>query len=108
MEKNITLQQRSIQMLNTGTIASGSISSSTIASGGIVGIIKKAATAPVEWLRQYYSGVLEREVSTSETLRYVHAQLSFVMAVFPSYDSLLVHAAVALWAASALLGCRRK
>lgn len=68
--------------------------------------IKKAAASPVEWLRRYYSGVLHKEISTRRTLRLVHAQLAFVMAVFPLYDSLLVHMLVALWLVWAVARCR--
>lgn len=67
---------------------------------------KKAAAYPVEWLRQYYSGVLHKEISTRRTLRLVHAQLAFAMAVFPTYDSLLVHVAAALWLVWAAARCR--
>lgn len=96
MEKNITLQQNDIRVFNTKAVQPKQILS----------VIKKAATNPIEWLRQYYSSVLEREVSMRQTLRYVHAQLAFFMGVFPTYDSLLVHAAVGVWALWALLRCR--
>ena len=64
MEKNITLQQNNIRVFNTKLMQPASI----------LNVIKKAATNPIEWLRQYYSSVLEREVTTGQTLRYVHAR----------------------------------
>lgn len=97
MEKNITLQQNDIRVLDTKLMQSTSI----------LNVIKKAATNPIEWLRQYYSSVLEREVTTSQTLQYLHAQLAFVMGVFPAYDSLLVHLGVGAWALWAILRCIR-
>lgn len=97
MEKNITLQQNDIRVLDTKLMQSTSI----------LNVIKKAATNPIEWLRQYYSSVLERKVTTSQTLRYLHAQLAFVMGVFPAYDSLLVHLGVGAWALWAILRCIR-
>ena len=96
MEKNITLQQSDIRVINAKQVQT-----SALLDG-----MKKAATAPVEWLRQYYSSVLEREVSMGQTLRYIHAQLAFFMGVFVSYDSLLVHAAVGVWALWAIIRCR--
>lgn len=96
MEKNIALQQNDIRVFNTKQVQTKRAISS----------IKKAATYPIEWLRQYYSSVLEREVSMGQTLRYIHAQLAFFMGVFVSYDSLLVHAAVGVWALWAIIRCR--
>lgn len=96
MEKNITLQQNNIRVFNTKLMQPASI----------LNVIKKAATNPIEWLRQYYSSVLEREVTTSQTLRYLHAQLAFLMGVFPIYDSLLVHLGVGAWALWAILRCK--
>lgn len=96
MEKNITLQQSDIRVINAKQVQP-----SALLDG-----MKKAATAPVEWLRQYYSGVLEREVTMGQTLRYLHAQLAFVMCVFPTYDSLLVHLGVCAWMLWAVLKCR--
>lgn len=58
---------------------------------------KKAVTSPFEWLRQYYSSILGSEVTMRQTLRYLHAQVAFVMAAFFTYESLLVHAAVFVW-----------
>ena len=97
MEKNITLQQNNIRVFNTKLMQPASI----------LNVIKKAATNPIEWLRQYYSSVLEREVTTGQTLRYLHAQLAFLMGVFPTYDSQLVHLGVCAWALWAILRCIR-
>lgn len=96
MKKNITLQQSDIQVLNAKTCLLATV----------LNAIKKTATAPLEWLRQYYSDALERDVTLGETLRYLHAQFAFVMAVFATYDSLLVHGAVMMWAAWAVLRCK--
>ena len=96
MEKNITLQQSDIRVINAKQVQT-----SALLDG-----IKKAATAPVEWLRLYYSGVLEREVTMGQTLRYLHAQFAFLMCVFPTYDSQLVHLGVCAWMLWAVLKCR--
>ena len=97
MEKNISLQQSDIRVINAKQVQT-----SALLDG-----MKKAATAPMEWLRQYYSSVLEREVTTGQTLRYLHAQLAFLMGVFPTYDSQLVHLGVCAWALWAILRCIR-
>ena len=97
MEKNISLQQNNIRVFNTKLMQPASI----------LNVIKKAATNPIEWLRQYYSSVLVHEVTTGQTLRYIHAQLAFLMGVFPVYDSLLVHLGVCAWALWAILRCIR-
>ena len=96
MEKNITLQQSDIRVINAKQVQT-----SALLDG-----MKKAATTPMEWLRQYYSSVLEREVTMGQTLRYLHAQLAFVMCVFPIYDSLLVHLGVCAWMLWTVLKCR--
>ena len=58
MEKNITLQQSDIRVINAKQVQT-----SALLDG-----MKKAATTPMEWLRQYYSSVLEREVTMGQTL----------------------------------------
>lgn len=109
MEKNITLQSGSRTPFGGAAFSPettiGNIKSiaSTIAVD-----IKRIATMPVEWLRKYYSGILEREVSMGQTLRYLHAQVAFILAVFPAYDSMLAHAAMAIWAAMAVAKCTEK
>lgn len=109
MEKNITLQSGNRAPFGGAAFspetAIGSIKSiaSTIAVD-----IKRTAAMPVEWLRKYYSGVLGRKVSMGQTLRYLHAQAAFILAVFPAYDSMLAHAVVAMWAAVAVAKCTEK
>lgn len=83
MASNITLQHKA-------PIATTSLRA-------LVKSTKKAVTSPFEWLRQYYSSILGSEVTMRQTLRYLHAQVAFVMAAFFTYDSLLVHAAVFVW-----------
>lgn len=78
MASNITLQHKA-------PIATTSLRA-------LVKSTKKAVTSPFEWLRQYYSSILGSEVTMRQTLRYLHAQVAFVMAAFFTYESLLVHA----------------
>ena len=113
MEKNITLRPSG---LGLDTACAAGRHTPSIQPSAIHAILqalrtaccgtKKAAAYPLEWLRQYYSGVLHKDVSTRLTLRLLHAQTAFVMAVFPSYDSLAVHVAAAVWLVWAASRCR--
>lgn len=38
---------------------------------------------PVEWLRNYYSSVLEREVSSKQASYITQAQLALILTIFP-------------------------
>lgn len=80
MASNITLQHKA-------PIATTSLRA-------LVKSTKKAVTSPFEWL---HSSILGSEVTMRQTLRYLHAQVAFVMAAFFTYESLLVHVAVFVW-----------
>ena len=53
----------------------------------------KQLCRPAEWLRCYFSQVLEREVSMHQTMCILHAQLAGTVAVFFTFDSVLLHLA---------------
>ncbi len=89
MEKNITLSQS-----NADDIKSPS---------NMLGKVCK----PFEKLRQYYSDVLEEEVSYGRMWRLINAQLAFVAAVFPVEATLTARAVCTVWLIWALLKCRR-
>lgn len=63
---------------------------------------------PAEWLRRYFSQVLEREVTMRQTLAILNAQVSGTLVAFGSFDSVLLHAAVGAWFVAALAGCVRR
>lgn len=88
MEKNITLQQTK--------------SSWTSIMASMVETIKM----PFEWLRRYYSSVLEREVSYKQMWQLLNAQLAFVMAVFPADGPITVRLICCAWFVYALRACR--
>ena len=109
MEKNITLQSGNRTPFGGAAFSPEAAIGSIKSTASTIGVgIKRIATMPVEWLRKYYSGILEREVSMGQTLRYLHAQVAFILAVFPVYDSMLAHAAIAMWAAMAVAKCTEK
>jgi len=66
-----------------------------------------AHTLPVLYLSRYYSRLLGEEVTPLHTLRLIHAQLAFLMLVFPWPFPLAVRALFCLWFALVLLRCQR-
>ena len=56
--------------------------------------------APAEWLRNYYSAILEREVSRQ-------AQIAFVLSAFPIMTSIWLHIIAILWFIRSLWMCKR-
>ena len=69
--------------------------------------VKKVANRPVEWLRQYYSAVMEREINDRQTWSLIEVQAAFFAGVMPADYSLLLRAACCLWFYLALKRCRR-
>lgn len=63
---------------------------------------------PAEWLRAYYSRVLERDITMRQTALLVNAQAAFAVAFFPVEAPLMARVAGLLWVGSALLKCRRE
>jgi len=62
---------------------------------------------PVAWLRQYYSEVLEREVSMRQMWLLLNAQAAFFFAVFPVSCPLLLRAVFTAWFIHAVMLCKR-
>lgn len=71
----------------------------------------KDATAwfqtPMEWLRKYYSAVLEREVSSKQASYITQAQLALILAILPIIPSLLVQVLNFTWFGFALYKCKK-
>ena len=61
---------------------------------------------PVEWLRTYYSNVLERQLTVRQTWLLINAQLAFAAAFFPVDAPWFVRIVCLAWVVSALLKCR--
>lgn len=95
MEQNISINK-----------SAGNTGHTNISLANMAAEAARVAMSPIEWLRQYYSAVLGKEVSMGKTLRYIHAQVAFAMAVFPVYDSLLTHLATIAWFAAAVVACK--
>ncbi|MBQ9644896.1 MAG: ATP-binding protein [Prevotella sp.] len=60
---------------------------------------------PLALLTRYYSEVLERQLTTQQTLHLLNAQLAFLMTVFPA-TSMVLRVLCLTWFVSAVLKCR--
>jgi len=69
-------------------------------------VMKQMAERPLEGLTRYYSDVLERQLSTRQTLLLLNAQLAFLMTVFPSM-SFVLRILCLTWLVGAVVKCRR-
>ncbi|MGI6222725.1 MAG: hypothetical protein ACOYJG_03870 [Prevotella sp.] len=61
---------------------------------------------PVDWLTEYYSGLLEQKLNRRQTLWLVNAQIALIMAVFPANLSLVARFVGMLWFGWAVEKCR--
>ena len=68
--------------------------------------VKKVANRPIEWLGQYYSSVLERDINKRQTWSLIEVQTAFFAGVMPADYSLLLRAACCLWFYLALRRCQ--
>lgn len=62
---------------------------------------------PMEWLRKYYSAVLEREVSSKQTSYMTQAQLAFILTVVPIVSSMLLQGVCLTWFVFSLYKCKK-
>jgi hypothetical protein len=56
----------------------------------------------MEWLRKYYSDILEREITMHHTLLLVNVQLAFILAALPADYPLWARLACCTWLLRAL------
>lgn len=61
--------------------------------------------APAEWLRRYYSNVLEKEVTHHQASLITQSVAAFVLAAFPALPSVALHAACIGWFVVSLYRC---
>lgn len=72
--------------------------------------LSKTANAikqPIEWLRKYYSIILEKEISMKQTALLLETQFAFLMMVFPADIHLLLRAASIGWFSLCLKRCKK-
>ncbi len=66
----------------------------------------KLVRIPLEWMRKYFSSVLEREVTVKQTWLILETQAALVMAVFPADINIILRAVFLGWFAWCLLKCK--
>lgn len=69
--------------------------------------VKNAVNRPVEWLRQYYSAIMEKELNRHQTWSLLEVQTAFFMGIMPANYSLWLRAAFCAWFLLALKRYRR-
>lgn len=72
-----------------------------------LGKVASTLKQPIEWLRKYYSVILEKEISMKQTTLLLETQLAFLMAIFPADIHLLLRAASLGWFCYCLRKCKR-
>lgn len=68
----------------------------------------KLASMPLEWIRKYFSSVLEREVTVKQTKLILETQAALVMTVFPADINFFLRTAFLGWLAWCLLKCKER
>ncbi len=74
-------------------------------SDTVIEVMMQITERPLTELTHYYSDVLERRLSTRQTLHLLNAQLAFLATVFPSMSVVLRILCLA-WLVGAVLRCR--
>ena len=70
--------------------------------------ITKGFGMPLEWLRKYYSQVIEKEITTKQTMLLLETQSAFVLGIFPVDCSLILRAICGGWFVWSLLRCKKE
>lgn len=104
MEKQTTTFAACSQQTNSQTV------SETVAMAA--SIIAKKMTSKwnnaAEWLRNYYSGLLEQPLTLHQTGLLVQAQVAFMTAALPISAPALFRLAATVWLVAVLLKCKKE
>ena len=65
------------------------------------------AAEPVRLLGEYYSGILERQLSMKQTWRMIEVQLAFLSCLFPADLPAAVRLLTVVWLVWASIRCKR-
>ncbi len=99
MEKNVTLSASGQVEVNLQGLAN-SLQTTTSR-------VARAALAPLEWLRKYYSSVCEKQLTLRQTGSLIGAQLAFIATVFPVDAPWLARLGCGAWLVASLLRCKK-
>ena len=94
MEKNITWENI------TQNLTTWQLETDTFKQTGMKMV--SYLSAPVEWLRKYYSGIFEKEITMRRTLQLINAQLAFICAAFPVESPIWLRLVCCAWLIHAL------
>lgn len=99
MEKNVTLSASGQVEVNLQGLAN-SLQSTLLR-------VARTVTAPLEWLRRYYSSVCEKQLSLRQTCTLIGAQLAFIATVCPVDAPWMARIACGAWLVVSLLRCKK-
>ncbi|MGI6232120.1 MAG: hypothetical protein ACOYJF_04620 [Prevotella sp.] len=68
--------------------------------------LKSWLMAPFRWLKHYYSGVMDRELSNRQIRLLVQVQVLFFLTVFSTGVPVVLHALLFLWLLYTVVRCR--
>ena len=100
MEKNMVFTA-SNQTVNSMQHSANSVM--TIANKVLNG-----AKAPIEWLRNYYSTVCEKELTLRQTMLLINAQFAFLATAFPANMPIVARIACCAWLVYSLKTCKKE
>lgn len=70
--------------------------------------VLNAAKTPIEWLRNYYSVVCEKELTLRQTMLLINAQFAFLATVFPTNVPIVARIACCAWLVYSLKTCKKE
>lgn len=70
--------------------------------------IVNTVSAPLKWLRGYYSSVCEKQLTMSQTLLLLNTQVAFVATILPADMPLLLRIACCGWFATSVMKCKKR
>lgn len=70
--------------------------------------VLNAAKAPIEWLRNYYSVVCEKELTFRQTMLLINAQVAFIATVFPTNMPIVARMVCCAWLVYSLKTCKNE
>lgn len=70
--------------------------------------VLNAAKTPIEWLRNYYSVVCEKELTLRQTMLLINAQFAFFATVFPANMPIVARIACCAWLVYSLKTCKNE
>lgn len=96
MEKNLILTTNESRAINMKETANNHLR-----------LLAESGGKPMEWLRKYYSRVLEKPISRKQTWLMIEAQAAFVLGILPLDCPIWLRAVCVGWFAWSVKRCKR-